>query len=48
MGSDFTYSDIAGQLSQDDHTLVKEDDAYFYVKSVPKQSQDSIIRLYDM
>ncbi len=43
MGSDFTYSDIAGRkLSQDDHTLVKEDDAYYYVKSVPKQSQDSI------
>ena len=43
MGSDFTYSDIAGRkLAQDHHTLIKETDSHFYVESTPKNDQDSI------
>ena len=41
MGSDFTNSDIAGRLlDKDKHTLVKEDNEYFYIKSTPKSSTD--------
>lgn len=41
MGSDFTYADVAGrQLSQDDHTLLKEDENYYYVRSTPKDKED--------
>ena len=41
MGSDFTYSDVAGrQLNQDEHTLVKEDEKYYYIRSVPKDPSD--------
>ncbi|RAP32611.1 hypothetical protein DID75_04615 [Candidatus Marinamargulisbacteria bacterium SCGC AG-410-N11] len=37
MGSDFTYSDIAGrQLDQDKHKLVKETDKFYYIESKPK------------
>ena len=43
MGSDFTYSDIAGRkLTQDIHTLIKETTANYYVESVPKNKDDSI------
>ncbi|MBT5856212.1 outer membrane lipoprotein-sorting protein [bacterium] len=42
MGSDFSYSDIAGRhLGQDEHTLMKEDEKYFYVRSIPKDSKDA-------
>ena len=41
MGSDFTYSDVAGrQLNQDAHTLVKETAGHYIVKSVPKNKDD--------
>ncbi len=41
MGSDFSYSDIGGRtLEQDTHSLVKEDENYYYVRSIPKDSSD--------
>jgi len=41
MGSDFSYSDIAGRLlNQDKHILVKEDDKYFYITSYPRDEND--------
>ena len=41
MGSDFTYSDVAGrQLGQDNHTLIKETSSHYVVKSVPKNKED--------
>jgi hypothetical protein len=49
MGSDFSYSDIAGRLLKDDnHVLVKEDKDYYYVRSIPKNESsyskiDSIV-----
>ena len=43
MGSDFTYSDIAGRkLNQDDHNLIKESDQYYFLESVPKKIESSI------
>ena len=37
MGSDFTYSDIAGRkLSQDNHTLIKTTDRFYYIESIRK------------
>ena len=43
MGSDFTYSDIAGRkLTQDTHTLIKESDISYFVESVPVNQIDSI------
>ena len=43
MGSDFTYSDIAGRkLSQDNHTLIKTTDRFYYIESIPKNLEDSI------
>ena len=41
MGSDFTYSDVAGrQLNQDTHRLLKEDEKYYYIRSTPKRKED--------
>ena len=41
MGSDFTYADVAGrQLNQDTHTLLKEDEKYYYVRSIPNDTND--------
>ena len=38
MGSDFTYSDIAGRkLSQDNHTLIKTTDRFYYIESIPEK-----------
>lgn len=46
MGSDFSYADIAGrQLDQDTHTLLKETDKYYYIRSVPKRSTDQYSKL---
>jgi len=43
MGSDFTYSDIAGRkLSQDSHKLIKQTDRYYYVESTPVDLERSI------
>ena len=41
MGSDFSYADIAGRkINEDTHTKIKEDAKYFYVQSIPKDSED--------
>ena len=41
MGSDYTYSDVAGRrLNQDNHELVKEDEEHYYIKSTPKDQND--------
>ena len=43
MGSDFTYSDIAGRkLNQDNHQLIKETERHFRIKSTPKDISTSI------
>ena len=42
MGSDFSYSDIAGRkLDQDTHVLVRESDDYFFVESIPVDSESA-------
>lgn len=39
MGSDFTYSDIAGRkLTQDTHELVNETDDHYFIESIPQNS----------
>ena len=47
MGSDFSYSDVAGrQVDQDVHTFFKkEDDKYYYIRSIPKNSTDAYSKL---
>ena len=46
MGSDFSYSDVSGrQLEQDTHKLLKEDDRYYYVQSVPVDGEDSYSKI---
>ena len=41
MGSDFSYSDVAGrQLGQDKHSLIKESSSHYRVQSVPKNKED--------
>lgn len=43
MGSDFTYSDIAGRkLSQDNHKLVKEEGNYYFIESTPVDPKKAI------
>ena len=43
MGSDFTYSDIAGRkLTQDTHTLMKETDTHYYIQSIPNKLDTSL------
>ena len=46
MGSDFSFSDIAGRLlDQDSHDLVKQDDNYFYITSTPVDKNDIFEKL---
>ena len=41
MGSDFTYSDVAGrQVGQDNHKLVKETAELYFIESIPKDKTD--------
>ncbi|MEK9727447.1 MAG: outer membrane lipoprotein-sorting protein [Candidatus Margulisiibacteriota bacterium] len=43
MGSDFTYSDIAGRkLIQDRHQLIKESPKYYYIESQPVDLENAI------
>lgn len=43
MGSDFTYSDIAGRkLNQDHHKLVKESDSHYFIESKPKDAKKAL------
>jgi hypothetical protein len=44
MGSDFTYSDIAGRkLTQDAHKLIKETEKYYYIESTPTKNVEDAI-----
>ncbi|MGA0241835.1 MAG: outer membrane lipoprotein-sorting protein [Candidatus Marinamargulisbacteria bacterium] len=46
MGSDFTYSDIAGRkLTQDRHTLVKETDTHYFIESQPVNPDGSYSKI---
>lgn len=46
MGSDFSYSDIAGRtLKEDDSYYMGEDDKYFFVTSIPKDKKDKYSKL---
>lgn len=46
MGSDFSVADIAGRLvSKDNHKLIKEDNKYYYVESIPKDKNDAYSKL---
>ncbi len=46
MGSDFSFSDVAGRtLEQDTHKLVKEDEKYYYVQSIPTDKEEAYSRL---
>ena len=46
VGSDFSISDIAGRLvNKDRHRFIKEDSKYYYIESVPKDSQDPYAKL---
>ena len=46
MGSDFSFSDVAGRtLDQDVHQLVKEDDKYYFISSVPVDKTEAYSRL---
>ncbi len=41
MGSDFSYSDIAGrELSKDRFTLIDETEKYFFIRAIPKDISD--------
>ena len=43
MGSDFTYSDIAGRkLNQDSHKLIKETEMYYFIESQPKDLEIAV------
>lgn len=42
MGSDFSNADIGGRhLDSDQHTLMSEDDEYYYVRSIPNDVTDA-------
>ena len=46
MGSDFSVADIAGrQVNQDRHEMIKEDDKFFYIRSIPKDKNDVYSKL---
>ncbi len=46
VGSDFSIADIAGRLvSKDRHQFIKEDNKYYYIESIPKDSQDPYSKL---
>jgi hypothetical protein len=46
LGSDFSYSDIAGrEVYQDSHEIIKEDDKYYYIISTPYDQKDPYSRI---
>ena len=46
MGSDFSFSDVAGRtLDQDTHKLIKEDEKYYFISSVPVDKTEAYNRL---
>jgi hypothetical protein len=47
MGSDFSYSDIAGRtLDQDKHTVFQQNEKFFVIESVPVDSKDVYSKYY--
>lgn len=47
MGSDFSYSDIAGRtLDQDSHAISKQNDKYYVIESTPKSAEDAYSRFF--
>lgn len=47
MGSDFSYSDIAGRtLDQDTHKVFQQNDKFFVVESVPVDKNDAYSKYY--
>ncbi len=39
-GSHFVYEDVSGRdLEKDEHTIIKEDDRHFIIKSIPKRGE---------
>ena len=47
MGSDFSYSDIAGRtLDQDKHTIFQQNEKFFVIESVPVSSDDAYSKYY--
>lgn len=47
MGSDFSYSDIAGRtLDQDAHKIFQQNDQFFVIESVPNNQEDAYSKYY--
>lgn len=47
MGSDFSYSDIAGRtLDQDTHKIFQQNDKFYVVESVPTNKEDAYSKYY--
>lgn len=47
MGSDFSYSDIAGRtLDQDTHKIFQEDEKFYVIESVPVATEDAYSKYY--
>ena len=47
MGSDFSYSDIAGRtLDQDTHKIFQQNDKFYVVESVPSDKADAYSKYY--
>lgn len=47
MGSDFSYSDIAGRtLDQDAHKVFQQNDKFYVIESVPNDSGDAYSKYY--
>lgn len=47
MGSDFSYSDIAGRtLDQDAHKVFQQNDKFYVIESVPNNQEDAYSKYY--
>ena len=47
MGSDFSYSDIAGRtLDQDNHKIFQQNDKFYVIESVPTDKEDAYSKYY--
>ena len=47
MGSDFSYSDIAGRtLDQDAHKVFQQNDKFYVIESVPNKADDAYSKYY--
>jgi hypothetical protein len=47
MGSDFSYSDIAGRIiDQDRHKIFRQNDKFYVVESVPLDKEDAYSKFY--